>query len=456
MEVTKATVQEAIDSGTSTFSELVDKTKASTGCGSCAIYLHEMLGEKVEWTAVKVVKSFFIANDVKSFQLVASDKSHKFPKHQPGHYIFVKAKIKGVWVSRPYAISSTREETAYREIIVKRKPGGQFTEWLFNQKTPVKLLISDPQGSKTFNIEDESRPIICFTGGVGITPVISACRSISNEKINNHNLHIDYSTAEHTDISLRTTTEFQKITRKNDGFSFNLRNTDVIGNIKFRDIKNIALRAHSRTLYYISGPVQYELHVQKGLLKAGVKSHNIYPLSSKHLVDKTTKKHNPIDEQGKFKPYFYVGSILFICFLIQDFFNLKIPALETLQLQEYYKRWTGYALLAYFTFQWSYPLVRLARENKHFIGYQKLHKMWGAFAPAVFYVHSTHFGYAYLSVLSITYLVNFFLPLCNKDNFQSLFENQVIYKTWLGTHVFLSVFVTSLMFYHVYIAFSYS
>jgi len=458
MEVTKASVQEAIDAGASTFSELVDKTHASTGCGSCAISLHEMLGEKVEWTAVTAVKINTLAKDIKSFRLIASDKSYQFPRHQPGHYIHVKAKIKGTWVSRPYAISSTRTETVYREITVKKKPEGEFTEWLFKQKLPIKLFISEPQGEQFFNIEDKHRPVICFTGGVGVTPVISACRSIFNEKKQQQSFHIDYSTTGHTNISKQATREFHAVVKENKGISFNLRNTSTEGTIKFKDIKKMVSKARAKTLYYISGPVGYELHVQTGLLKAGVKSRDIYPLSSKHLDEKSTitQNNNSLSHQARFQAYFYIGTILFLSFLIQDFFNLKIAALEILQQQEYYKRWTGYALLTFFTFQWSYPLIRLARENKHFISYQKIHKMSGAFAPAIFYLHSTQFGYAYVAVLSSLYLVNFFLPLCNKDNFQTLFTIPLFYKTWLGVHIFLSTLVTSLMLFHVYIAFSYS
>lgn len=457
LEVTKSTVQDAIDNGASTFSELVDKTKASTGCGSCAIYLHEMLGEKVKWTGVRAEKNFFITDDIKSYQLIAIDKSYQFSKHQPGQYIQVKAKINGEWISRPYAISSMRSNRSYREIIVRKKPDGEFTEWLFNQKAPIELFISDPQSNKIFNIE-ETRPIFCFAGGVGVTPVISACRSISYEKIKNHRFHVDYSTAGHTNISIQSTIEFKKVIKNIDGFSFNLRNTTEEGEISFRDIKRVVARANAKTLYYISGPVGYELHIQKGLLKAGVGSQNIYPLSSKKVTTSSASNRNikSLHEQITFKPYFYIGFILFLSFLIQDGFNLKIPALETLQLQEYYKRWTGYGLLAYFIFQWSYPLARMLKENKYFIGYQKIHKMSGAFAPAVFYIHSTNFGYAFLFVLSVSYLLNFLLPLFNKDNFQSLFNNQMVYKTWLGIHVSLSIMVTTMMFYHAFNAFSYS
>jgi len=458
MEVSKATLQEAIDTGASTFTELVDKTQACTGCGSCSIYLHEMLGEKVEWTAVTVRKSCFIAEDVKSYQLICKDKSYQFPPHQPGHYILVKAKIKGKWVSRPYAISSMRSESSYREITVRRKPKGELTEWLFNQKSPIELFISNPQGDKFFDIEDKTRPVVCFTGGVGVTPVISACRSIIKERKGYVNFHLDYSTVGHANFSKQATAEFKRFIKQNKKFSFTYRDTTVEGKITSKEVREIAVKAHPKTLYYISGPAGYELHIQKCLLQAGVNNQHIYPLSSKHLTETPAenKTEKSSSKQAKFKPYFYIGCFLFLSFLIQDFFNLKIPALETLQSLEYYKRWTGYSLLAYFAFQWSYPLIRLARENKHFIVYQKIHKLSGAFAPAVFYVHSTQFGYAYLSVLSIIYLVNFLLPLCNKDNFQTLFENQLIYKTWLGTHIFLSITVTSLMFYHIYNAFSYS
>jgi len=455
MEVTKATVQEAIDAGISTFSELVDKTKASTGCGSCALTLHEMLGEKVEWTAVIARKKVFIADDINSYQLIAADKSYQYPKHHPGQYILVKANINGQWISRPYAISSMRSQLSYREITVKKKQGGLFTEWLFKQNLPIKLYISNPQGDKVFDIENKKHPIICFAGGVGVTPVISAYRTICNENINHHSFHLDYSTTGHENTSKQSKEEFNEIITKATGASVYLRNTLFKGNIRFKDINQIVKRAQVKTRYYLSGPAEYELHVQKGLLNAGVKSHNIYPLSSKQLIESPSVSQ-PVHEKCTFKAYFYIGIILFLSFLIQDFFNLKIPALEHLQLQEYYKRWTGYGLLTFFAFQWSYPLIRLIRENTRFYTYQQLHKITGAFAPAIFYLHSTKFGYAYLLVLSVGYLLNFLLPLCNKDNFQSLFENQIVYKTWLSTHIFLSIMVSSLMFYHIYTAFSYS
>jgi len=454
MGITKSTIQDAIDAGSSTFSELVDKTQASTGCGSCAIKLHEMLGDKVEWTAVRVKKCHSIAQDIKSFRLLACDKSYQFPKHQAGHHILVKANIDGQWVARPYAISSMRSELNYREITIKRKPDGVLTEWLFSQKLPIDLLVSDPQGDKFFNIENNARPIICFAGGIGITPVISACRSIYKEKLKYDRFHIDFSMVGRAKFSKQAQIEFKKLITNTEEFSVNLRNTAVEGNICFKDVKQIVNKARLDTLYYISGPVGYELHVQKCLLNANVKEHNIYPLTSKNLSDKVA--HSKVSTQNSFNLYCYIGIFLFLSYVIQESFNLKIPALEALQLQEYYKRWTGYGLLAFFSFQWSYPLVRLIRENKGFLAYQKIHKMSGAFAPAILYLHSTKIGYAYLLVLSLAYLINFLLPLCNRDNFQAIFENQKVYKTWLGVHVFLSVMVTSLMLYHVFIAFSYS
>lgn len=322
MEVTKATVQEAIKEGASTFTELVDKTKASTGCGSCALLLHEMLGEKVEWTAVTARKCCSIAQDVKSFQLTSTDESYQFPAHQPGHYLIVKAKINGTWVSRPYAISSMRSESAYREITVKRKPKGKFTEWLFNQTLPIELFISNPQGDKVFDLDNSNRPVICFTGGVGVTPVISACRSMINEKKTNNKFHLDYSTIGHSNISKQAKEEFRQFIKQNKKFSLYYRDTSIEGKITLNDIRNIVIKAQPKTLFYISGPAGYELHIQKSLLKSGVKSRNILPLSSKRLIECPTIPNHDKSRSKiiKFKPYFYIGTLLFFCFLIQDFF----------------------------------------------------------------------------------------------------------------------------------------
>jgi glutaredoxin-related protein len=103
-------------SNTTNFEQLVLATEACTQCGSCAPYLHELLGKKINWTTVEISQIKSVATDIKAFKLIAKNKKSQFDAHQPGQYILVKAYINEQWVTRPYALSAARSTTTYREI----------------------------------------------------------------------------------------------------------------------------------------------------------------------------------------------------------------------------------------------------------------------------------------------------------------------------------------------------
>ncbi|NOQ13579.1 MAG: hypothetical protein GQ583_03730, partial [Methyloprofundus sp.] len=88
--------------------------------------------------------------------------------------------------------------------------------------------------------------------------------------------------------------------------------------------------------------------------------------------------------------------------------------------------------------------------------WQKIHKYNGVAAPVILYIHSTTLGYAYLFVLSVAYLLSNALALGNRDVFYEQFKNKWIYKSWLSSHIILSLFVSMLMWYHLFVAFAYS
>lgn len=59
------------------------------------------------------------------------------------------------------------------EFVVKKKPGGGFSEWLFSRATPGdRLEWFGPLGKATFD-PGEQRTIVCIAGGSGIAPIIS-------------------------------------------------------------------------------------------------------------------------------------------------------------------------------------------------------------------------------------------------------------------------------------------
>lgn len=149
-----------------------------------------------------------------------------------------------------------------------------------------------------------------------------------------------------------------------------------------------------------------------------------------------------------------IGSVLFVLFIIQDLLPLKWAYLETLQQDQSYRRWSGLFLSIFILFQWSLSIVRtVPRWQDKSLLYHKIHTWLGAFTPLFFYVHSTKLGFAFLFLLSITFMVNFLLGMLNLDVLKN--KKQWYFQGWMITHVALSIFITLLTIYHVWIVFYY-
>jgi len=446
--VTQGRLKQAITQGATNFEQLVLATDACTQCGSCAPYLHELLGKKINWTAVEISKIKSVATDIKSFKLIAKNKKYQFDAHQPGQYILVKAYINEQWVTRPYALSAARSTTTYREITVRKKPEGIFTQWLFDGAAAKTMQITDLQGTGHIDITSKNKSF-CFSGGVGITPVISACRSIKQEKLSNAGLHIDYSVSDARHIACER--ELRKIIKKHPFISLNIR---VGQRISLAEIAGIVQANDPETQYYAIGPNKFEDYIYEALLSCGVTERAINNLKEKPL---TAELQSPSKTtQGVNRSYVYIGMLLLCAFLMQEWFDLKIPMIEALQQDESYKRWTGFIVLSFIAFQWYYPIKQMFSFKENLFYWRKIHKYNGVIAPVILYAHSTSIGYAYLFILSTTYLSNNILALCNRDVLHGWFKNKIIYKSWLSVHILLTCCISILVWYHLFFAFAYS
>lgn len=153
--------------------------------------------------------------------------------------------------------------------------------------------------------------------------------------------------------------------------------------------------------------------------------------------------------------YLYIGLVLFVLYIMQEVLNLRIEYLETLQLEEVYKRWSGLALFLYIAIQWSLTLFRVKKSWEHNAPLiMEVHKWMGAISPLVFYFHSMELGYAYLTILSITFFVNVLIGFVNLDVIKS--KSYWYFQTWMITHVALSLTISFLAIYHIWIVFYYN
>jgi toluene monooxygenase electron transfer component len=75
--------------------------------------------------------------------------------------------------ARAYSMVNFDTEVDLIELVVKRKPGGQFSDWLFSaQQGDPEVAVFGPLGRAVFRPREE-RNILCIAGGSGIAGIMS-------------------------------------------------------------------------------------------------------------------------------------------------------------------------------------------------------------------------------------------------------------------------------------------
>jgi ferredoxin-NADP reductase/DMSO/TMAO reductase YedYZ heme-binding membrane subunit len=128
---------------------------------------------------LEVVKIFQETHNVKTFRFQPVEGGELPFRFQAGQYLNIQLPIDGTIVRRSYTISSSPTNRSYCEISVKREELGVGSRFLHDEVTEGTILeIAAPAGKFVF---DDSRhtAITLIAGGVGITPMMSLARSLT-------------------------------------------------------------------------------------------------------------------------------------------------------------------------------------------------------------------------------------------------------------------------------------
>jgi ferredoxin-NADP reductase/DMSO/TMAO reductase YedYZ heme-binding membrane subunit len=140
--------------------------------------------------------------DVRTFRFTVPDGQPLPFKHQPGQYLVVSLLINGKKVNRTYTIASSPTQTAYCEITVKREENGYGSRHLHEALRVGDVVnISAPAGRFTFK-GDEAASIVLIAGGVGITPLMSILRNLTDQNWQRE-IHFIYTAKTPRDIIFR-------------------------------------------------------------------------------------------------------------------------------------------------------------------------------------------------------------------------------------------------------------
>lgn len=118
--------------------------------------------------------------NVKTFRLLPSSNDRFLPfNFVPGQFLNVAFAIGGARMNRSYSISSSPTERDHVDLTVRREPRGAISRHIVDLLKVGDLIeTGGPVGKFTFN-GTESDSIVLISGGVGITPMMSISRYLT-------------------------------------------------------------------------------------------------------------------------------------------------------------------------------------------------------------------------------------------------------------------------------------
>ena len=129
---------------------------------------------------LRVARIFIETPDVKTFRLMNPLGGVLPFTYLPGQFLTLSLVIDGQPVRRSYTIASSPTQHDYAEITVKHEAGGAVSGYLHDQVKEGDLFdCSGPTGSFIFTGR-ECKCILLVGGGVGITPLMSVLRYLTD------------------------------------------------------------------------------------------------------------------------------------------------------------------------------------------------------------------------------------------------------------------------------------
>lgn len=96
--------------------------------------------------------------------------------YRAGQFCTFKVRVNGQELLRSYSMSSAPETDGELAVTVKRVADGQVSNWLHdNISVGDEVELTRPAG--VFVLQDTDAPLLAFSGGSGVTPVISLAKS---------------------------------------------------------------------------------------------------------------------------------------------------------------------------------------------------------------------------------------------------------------------------------------
>ena len=137
---------------------------------------------KIRWQGKLVLaETERVNHNVMTFRLKTPDGTPIPFVNHPGQFLMLSGAPGGVPTKRSYTIASPPNWRDRVEITVKREEHGLVSRWLHDELKPGDTLdVESPNGTFHFTGE-EADSVVLIAGGVGITPMMSIVRYLTEE-----------------------------------------------------------------------------------------------------------------------------------------------------------------------------------------------------------------------------------------------------------------------------------
>jgi ferredoxin-NADP reductase/DMSO/TMAO reductase YedYZ heme-binding membrane subunit len=134
------------------------------------------------WTGqLRVQKIVQETPEVRTFRLVSAHDSQLPFMHLPGQYLTFSPPVDGKTVKRTYTIASSPARRDYCEVTIKREENGLFSRHMHDSVKEGDIIpVAAAAGRFTFT-GSEAESIALLAGGVGITPLMSILRYLTDQ-----------------------------------------------------------------------------------------------------------------------------------------------------------------------------------------------------------------------------------------------------------------------------------
>lgn len=203
--------------------------------------------------------------------------------HQPGQHLTFLFPVTGKGeVKRNYTISCDANGEYYR-ISVKREPQGTVSRWLHDEAVPgTRIKVMPPSGSFVLP-ENQKRPVVFLSGGVGQTPMVAMTEAIADRHpgLKAQFIHCAIDGAVH---AFRD--HIRDLARSHGGIELKtFYDKPRHGDVEGRDYHHAGrasmdwLRAHTPIAeadYFVCGPLPFMKAFVSGLAQAGVETGRLH------------------------------------------------------------------------------------------------------------------------------------------------------------------------------------